>query len=109
VAARAQVQQRTGLEQEAAVVADVVDHRQTLVAVLAQAATELLQPDDLRFGGPKHHHRVDRRYVHALVEHVHGEDDLQVAGGQALQRYRSRIGTRPRVHRGAGDALVPEI
>ena len=38
------LQQRPHLHQEAAVIADVVDHRQALVAQPAQAAPELLQP-----------------------------------------------------------------
>ena len=63
---------------------------------LPQTSAELLEPENLRLRGPQHHHRVERRQVDAFVEHVHAKDDVQVAGGQALE------GCGSRRRRGAG-------
>ena len=52
----------------------------------AQAAAELLEEDDGRFGRAEEHDKVDVRDVDALVEHVNAEKDLQVAGAKAAER-----------------------
>src|SRR4051812_28064688 len=84
---------RLRLQQERAVVADVVDDLQDLVVRgLAQAAAELLQPDDPRLGGAEHQHRVQLREVEPLVEDVHGTDDVQLAGREQLEGLRTRGG-----------------
>src|SRR5690606_28481098 len=89
-------------------VTDVVNDRQPLVLVFSQTATELLQPDDLRLGGPQHHPSVDGMEVDSRVEHVDGEDHLKVSGGQTLQRGRARIGRWSGMHCRAGYALFRE-
>jgi hypothetical protein len=41
-----------------------------LAFAAAQAAAQLLQEQDLRLGGPQHHHRVDAGQVDTFVEQV---------------------------------------
>lgn len=80
------MQQRRGLVEEDAVVADVIDDFQGLVDLrLAQAATELLQPQDLRCGRAQHEDGVDVGQVDALVEHVDGEDDVELTDAKSLE------------------------
>ena len=63
-------------------VANVVDDHQALLALgHTKPATELLEPDNGRLRRPKHHHRVYRRDIDALVEHVDGKNDLEFAAG----------------------------
>lgn len=71
-------------------VADEVDDFQDLaVGGLAQAAAELLEPDDPRLRGPEHQDGVQLREVQAFVEDVHGADDVELARGQHLQGLRA--------------------
>src|SRR5205807_3195166 len=71
------------LDEERFVVADVVDDREVLFpGGSAESATELLEPDNARFGWPEHHHCIDLRQIDAFVEHVHGADDVQVSSFQ---------------------------
>ena len=67
-------------------VANVVDDGEVVLAKrAAQAASELLGPDDGRGGGTQHQDGVNAGHVHALVEHVDGEDDVEFAGPEGLQ------------------------
>ena len=67
-------------------VADVVDDGELLVAGgLAEAAAELLEPEDARLGGAEHEDGVELREVEAFVEDVHGADDVEVAGGELFE------------------------
>jgi hypothetical protein len=58
----------------------------------AQAATELLEPENLRLGGPQHHHRVEGWKIDAFVEDVHAKNDIEVALFELLERQRARRG-----------------
>jgi len=63
----------SGLQQERAVVADVVDDGELFVVRgLPEAAAELLEPEDAGLGGPEHEDGVELREVEAFVEDVHG-------------------------------------
>ncbi len=68
-------------------VADVVDHRRWSFPVGdAEAAAELLQPEDAGLGGAQHHDGVDVGQVDALVEHVDREDDIEIAALSCSRR-----------------------
>ena len=68
-------------------VANEVDHRQGVLAVVAaQAAAQLLEEHDRGLGRAQHQDRVDLRHVEAFVEHVDRADDLQLARAQLLHR-----------------------
>jgi len=56
----AQVEQRPGLVQEDAVVADGLDHPERLAREPAEPAPELLEPEDAGHGGPEHEDGVDQ-------------------------------------------------
>ena len=97
--ARGQAEQRLRLEQEHAMVADVVDDGEPLLAWRPpKTAAELLKPEDLRLRGPQHHDGVERRQIDAFVEHVHGKDDVELAPLKLLERQRPWRGRRAGVH-----------
>ena len=65
---------------------DVVDYREvTLAFSLAQPAPELLGPKQLRFRRTQHENRVDVGEINTLIEHVDGEDDLEIARLEPLE------------------------
>jgi len=80
LAAGLEAEEGLGLQQEGPVVADVVDDRELLAARgLAEAAAELLEPEDARLGGAEHEDGVELGEVEAFVEDVHGTDDVELA------------------------------
>ena len=81
------LQQGFRFVEERPVVADVVDHRQGLVDTrrLPETATKLLQPEDFRFGRAQHEDGVDVGQVDAFVEHVDGEDDVELAAAETVK------------------------
>jgi hypothetical protein len=87
------------------VVADVIDdHEPFLAGRLPQPASELLEPENLRLGRPEHHDGVERWEIDALVEHIHGKHDVQLAGLELLERGCPR---RRRATRMDGDCANP--
>lgn len=61
-------------------VANVVDDGEALLARgLTKSPPELLEPQDARPGGAKHHHRIDVGEVDAFVEHVDSKYDVELA------------------------------
>jgi hypothetical protein len=52
----------------------------------AEAAAELLQPEDAGLGGAEHEDGVDRGEVDGHVEDVHVVDDVKLSRLQLLQR-----------------------
>jgi hypothetical protein len=73
------------------VIANVVDDRQAFFAFcFPQSSPELLQPKDFRLGRAEHHDGIDQREVDALVEHVDGKHNLELAYLKLFQRESSR-------------------
>ena len=84
LAAGREAEERLGLQQEGAVVADVVDDGELLVVVrLAEASAELLEPEDPRLRGAQHEDGVELGEVEALVEDVHRADDVEAGRSTA--------------------------
>lgn len=62
-------------------IAYVIDNYQLLFALgFSQAASKLLQPENLRFRWSQHHDRIECGQIDSLVEHIDGKHDVQVAG-----------------------------
>ena len=98
-----------GLQQEGAVVADVVDDGELLAVVgLAEAAAELLEPQDPRLRGAEHEDGVELGEVEAFVEDVHRADDVELALRELLQRLRPRGRGVAGVDGHGAQALLPE-
>jgi hypothetical protein len=70
----------------------------------AEAPPELLETEDPRLSGAKHHDCVDLGQVHSLIENIDGEDHVQFPLVQLLERGGSRGGNWPAVD---GDGTKP--
>ena len=90
-------------------VADIIDHPQHLVAEAAQATAKLLQEKDRAFRRPQHQNGADVRHVDAFVEHVDGEDDVEVPFAERLKRRSARGRSRPGMDRDRAQARGGEI
>ena len=64
--------------------------RLLVVVGLAEAAAELLEPEDARLRGAQHEDGVELGEVEALVEDVHGADDVELARRELLERLGPR-------------------
>ena len=91
-------------------VADEVERGEALLAVgQAEAAAELLEEDGGALGGAEEEHGVDLGDVDALVEDVDGEDDVDLAGAQAVEDGGAGVLVGVGGEGGGGDAGVVEL
>lgn len=103
-------QEGLGLEQEGAVVADVVDDVEGLLAGgFSQAPPELLQPEHPGLGWAQHHDGVDLGQVEAFVEHVHTADDVELSLAQFLKRSGSGRAVGSGVDGDGSQAVMTEV
>ena len=69
---------------------------------------ELLEPEDARLRGPQHEDGVELGKVQALVEDVHGADDVQPALRELVQRLGPGGARRARVDGHGAPAVLPQ-
>src|SRR6516225_7317210 len=93
-------------------VADVVDYVKLLsrIAVVEpQSSTELLQPDDPRFGGSQHHDGIESRHINAFVEDINGTQNREGSVLQRFQRFCSWSTRRAGMHCFRGNAMLDKV
>ena len=106
VAERKQVGEAAG---EDAVIADEVDDFQPqLVFRGAEAPAELLEEDDLGFGGAQHDHAVHIRDVEAFVEEIDHAEGLEFAIDEIGEAVAARIAAGAGEHGGGADLAAAE-
>ena len=94
---------------EDAVIADEVDDFQPqLVFGGAEATAELLEEDDLGFGGAQHDHAVHVRDVESLVEEIHNAEGLEFAVDEIGKAVAARITAGAGEHGGGADFAAAE-
>lgn len=69
---------------------------------------QMLKPDNRRLCRAQHHHRIDRRDVYALVEHVDREDHVDFAVSELFERSGPWGTLRACVHRNGPQAFADE-